>query len=205
MSQNQAKIPEKLTCFFLEAEFGGLRAPRGREAEHLRVRGEVRPIQRSDLGGYRTVIDKGAFDKVLETADVRLLVNHDDNLLMGRTSSGTLRLSVDGDGIYFEGDPPDSDLSRHYMAAIERGDMDGCSFSCAIDVDQWDFSGETPVRTLMSLSQLYDVGPVTYPAFRDTSVTVSHALEAARAAMVVKLLRPSFGLGLMRLGIEIAR
>jgi hypothetical protein len=58
--------------------------------------------------------------------------------------------------------------------------MSGCSFSCDIDVDEWDWSGETPIRTIQSVAELYDVGPVTFPAFPDTSVSASYALEAAR-------------------------
>lgn len=159
-----------------------------------------------DLGGFRTTIAPGAFDRVLQAgADVRLLVNHDPNLILGRTTSGTLRLKADETGLHFEGEPPETDMAAHYVASIRRGDMSGCSFSCFIDVDQWDFSGETPIRTLISLSELLDVGPVSYPAFADTSVMAASrfALEQARAACVVKILRPS--LGLMRLGLELAR
>lgn len=134
-----------------------------------------------DLGGFRTKIAPGTFDRVLPTADVRLLVNHDSNLLLGRTKSGTLRLTGDEKGLYFEGTPPQTDFAAHYIEAIRRGDMSGCSFSCDIDIDQWDFSGETPIRTIESVSALYDVGPVTIPAFPDTSVS-AFALDAARRA-----------------------
>lgn len=204
MSKNTAKNREKLTCFFARPNSEVFAR---RVDGKPNISGYAAKFDRfsEDLGGYRTVIAKGAFDKVILSADCRFLINHDENLLMGRTSSGTLRLSIDADGLYFDGDPPDSDLSRHYMAAIERGDMDGCSFSCDVEEDRWDFSGDPPVRTLVMLGNLYDVGPVTYPAFRDTSVTVSHALEQARAAMMVKILRPQLGLGMMRLGIALAR
>ena len=197
-----AKKPEKLTCFFSKPnsevylleeagslKFAGYAAMYGTYSE--------------DLGGFKTTIAKGAFDKVLQATDCRLLINHDPNLIFGRTKSGTLRLFADDKGLRFEGDPPKSVLTDHYAEEIRRGDMDGCSFTCDIDVDKWDFSGETVIRTLLSIGRLYDVGPVTYPAFVDTSVTVSHSLEAARAAYMATNLRP--WADLMRLRLALAR
>lgn len=136
-------------------------------------------VYSDDLGGFRTRIAKGAFDRVVPGADVRLLINHDSNMLMGRTRSGTLSLALDDRGLRFEGTPPQTDLAQHYIEEIRRGDMTGCSFQCDIDIDEWDFSGETPIRTVNGISALYDVGPVTIPAFPQTSVA-AYALEAAR-------------------------
>lgn len=137
-------------------------------------------VYSEDLGGFRTRIAPGAFDRVVPGADVRLLINHDSNMLMGRTASGTLKLSLTDQGLYFEGQPPQTDFAAHYLEAIRRGDMSGCSFSCDIDDDEWDWTGDTPIRTINSVSNLYDVGPVTIPAFSQTSVAASFALEAAR-------------------------
>lgn len=203
MSDKLTKTAEKLVCFFARPHSEVF--ARRDEGGKAKITGYAAMYDRfsEDLGGYRTKIAPGAFDRVIQAADCRFLVNHDPNLLLGRTTSGTLRLFTDAKGLGFEAEPPASAITDHYAAAIERGDMDGCSFTCDIDIDQWDFSGETPIRTLIGLSELYDIGPVTYPAFRDTSVAVSHALEAARAALVIKVLRPS--LSLMRYGIELAR
>ena len=203
MSENTTKNPEKLTCFFARPNSEVFAREEGGKPK-ISGYAAMYDTFSEDLGGFRTKIAPGAFDRVLAAgADCRMLVNHDANLIFGRTTAGTLLLKGDAKGLYFENDPPDSDLARHYMGAIARGDMDGCSFTCDISIDQWDFSGETVIRTIQEVSQLYDVGPVTFPAFLQTPVTVSHALEAARAACIVKILRPS--LGLMRLGLELAR
>ncbi len=127
-----------------------------------------------NLGGFREKIDPSAFDKVLKECDCRALVNHDANLLMGRSTSGTLKLSKDETGLKMEIEPPDSEMARHYLAAIERGDMTGASFSFTVehpDGDDWDEDEEGRViRTVKAVRDLFDVGPVTYPAYLDTTV-----------------------------------
>lgn len=181
MTGKIAKKPERMTCFFGKA---GSEVFAVSEGEKTIIRGYAAKFNAfsEDLGGFRTVIAPGTFDRVLPLADCRLLINHDANLLMGRTLSGTLKLSVDDVGLAFEGVPPPTDLAAHHVESIRRGDMDGSSFTCDIDIDEWDWSGETPIRTVKSVSALYDVGPVTFPAFVSTSVSASasYALESAR-------------------------
>lgn len=177
MTENRGKF----TCFFAKPHCEAFAITDG---ERTIIRGYAAKFgaYSEDLGGFRTVIAPGTFDRVLPLADCRFLINHDANLLMGRTSSGTLKLSVDEVGLAFEGVPPSTDLAAHHVESIRRGDMDGCSFTCDIDIDEWDWSGETPIRTVKSVSALYDVGPVTFPAFASTSVSASasYALESAR-------------------------
>jgi HK97 family phage prohead protease len=131
-----------------------------------------------DLGYFVERIQRGAFAGCL-AQDVRALKNHDSNYLLGRNKSGTLRMGEDELGLRVEIDLPDTQVGRDTAEEIARGDMDGMSFSFVADVDQWDYSGTVPVRTLVKVRDLYDVGPVVYPAYTDTSAAM-RSLEAAR-------------------------
>lgn len=123
-----------------------------------------------DLGGFREKIRVGAFDDVLDD-DVRALKNHDPNLLLGRTKSGTLRLTANKTGLRFEIDPPDTNVGRDTVEEIRRGDISGCSFGFIIETDEWRYlQDDTVERTIIKFRKLFDVGPVTYPAYPDTSV-----------------------------------
>lgn len=133
-----------------------------------------------DLGYFREKIAPGAFAGCIGQ-DVRALANHDPNLLLGRTKTGTCRISEDGLGLRTEIDLPDTDVGRSVAELVRRGDMDGMSFSFIAEVDQWDYSAEVPVRTLIKVRDLYDVGPVTFPAYTDTSVAM-RSLDAQRPA-----------------------
>jgi HK97 family phage prohead protease len=128
--------------------------------------------QSVDLGGFIEVIEPGAFARALdEKHDVRCLKNHDPNLVLGRTKSGTLTLEQNGKGLKFTVKPGDTQTARDTAEEIARGDIDGCSFAFRTLVDEWDYDQDPPLRTLKDM-ELFDVGPVTYPAYPDTSVAM---------------------------------
>lgn len=117
----------------------------------------------------------GAFDSALSRADdVRALFNHDTDHVLGRTSAGTLRLSVDSVGLRYEIDLPDSQFARDLAESIERGDISGSSFSFRDLKRTWIDDAKTPleIREVHDV-ELFDVGPVTFPAYDAASVTVA--------------------------------
>jgi len=125
-----------------------------------------------DLGGFKEKIAPGAFTKTLAESDVRALFNHDPNFVLGRTKSGTLELREDEKGLWMEVEPPDTQWARDLVTTIKRGDIDQQSFAFRTIKDTWtNEEGKLPIRTLNEV-QLFDVSPVTYPAYPQTSVDV---------------------------------
>lgn len=133
-----------------------------------------------DLGGFVETIKPGAFDAALKKSDALALVNHDPNLILGRQSNGTLKLESDEHGLRMEIHPPDTEMARHYVEAIRRGDMKGASFAFTVDKggDSWDPASSPPTRTVHQVRDLFDASIVSYPAYPDTSVAM-RSLEAA--------------------------
>jgi HK97 family phage prohead protease len=150
-----------------------LRAPSGGKGPGM-VTGYAAVFNRFSEGiaYFREKIAPGAFSEAIVKDDVRALVNHDPNQLIGRNTSKTLRLAEDYFGLKVEIDLPDTGVGRDTAESIRAGNMDGMSFAFTTDVDEWDYSGDVPVRTLVKVKQLYDVGPVTYPAYLDTSAAM---------------------------------
>lgn len=133
--------------------------------------------------GYEERIMPGAFDRAMREDDVRGLVNHDPNQLLGRTKSGTMRLSVDDKGLRYEIDVPDTADGRDTVTKIRRGDLDGSSFAFVTTDEEWVKEGGTHVRNVKGV-QLFDVGPVTYPAYEATTADARSAIEGrAEAAL----------------------
>lgn len=136
-----------------------------------------------DLGWFIERIKKGAYDEALKTSDVRCLKNHDPNLILGRTESGTLRLESNSIGLKFENDLPDTTTGKDILIEIQRGDISGCSFSFTVAEDDWKYyEDERPdERTIVKIGRLFDVGPVVYPANPETSVSARDYSVAQRS------------------------
>lgn len=143
-------------------------------------------------GRFVERIAPGAFDEVLGQ-DVRALINHDPSLILGRSTAGTLRLSVDAQGLAYEVDLPDTAYARDLATSIARGDISQSSFAFTLEPDGevWSRTDEgMRVRTLVKFKRLLDVSPVTYPAYPEASVGLrslerfEDAERAARAADV---------------------
>lgn len=124
------------------------------------------------LWGFREKIAPGAFTDSLGD-DVRALWNHDTNVVMGRTKSGTLRLAEDETGLAIENDPPAS--AAREIESIQRGDVDQMSFGFRTLEDEWDEDAEGQIIRTLRKVKLYEVSYVAFPAYPATSVTVRSA------------------------------
>lgn len=136
-----------------------------------------------DLGGFREQIATGAFTRAAKEDDVRALVNHDPSLIIGRTKAGTLTLRDDDTGLWFELTPPDTQVGRDIVTSIRRGDIDQMSFGFRVAPggDQWMWANGTALRTVKDV-ELFDISPVTYPAYPQTSVSARSQVDALKKA-----------------------
>lgn len=138
----------------------------------------------TNIGGYFVErIAKGAFADTLKSADVRALINHDTGRVIGRSGAGTLRLQEDERGLFVEVDLPDTTDGRDLAVQLERGDISGMSFGFRVTHDEWDETGDLPVRTIRGV-ELYEVSAVAFPAYADTEIALrsrDHAKEQREA------------------------
>jgi HK97 family phage prohead protease len=111
----------------------------------------------------------GAFDRVLQTSDARALFNHDPNQLLGRQSAGTLRLSVDSIGLRYEITPGKTHVAADVIEHLRRRDLTGSSFAFVVGSQNWRTGEGIDVREIVEVAELWDVGPVTFPAYTATS------------------------------------
>jgi uncharacterized protein len=137
-------------------------------------------------------VKPGTFARALqEGQDVRCLFNHEPDNVLGRTKNSTLRLSEDTRGLHF-----DNDLDRRTTVAqnvrsfVDRKDVTGCSFSFYVTKQartEEEVDGKTVIRREIQDVDLFDVGPVTYPAYEGTDVK-ARALELRAAGIPPRLL-----------------
>jgi len=120
--------------------------------------------------GWREIIRPGAFTKAIQNDDVRALINHKDDRLIGRMSNRTLLLEEDEVGLRSRIFPPDTSDGRDILALIRGGYMTQMSFGFTLDEDGEYIDQQNQLREIISVKRLYDVSVVTLPAYPDTEV-----------------------------------
>jgi len=151
----------------------------------------------TNMGWYAEVIKPGFFDE-MDTTKAAALKNHDSSLVLGRTSNGTLKLSITPDGLEYEVELPDTTTGRDTYEEVKRGDIFQSSFQFTVKeavrrevdraelagvfdddtLDRLSYGGKIEIRELVKGGVLYDVSPVTFPAYEDTSVAKRSKDEA---------------------------
>lgn len=175
-------LPERETRF-LTGQLEIRAAAADDSAAKPRVRGYAAKfnVESENLGTadyqFRETIAPGAFDDVLQD-DVRALFNHDPNLVLARSKGGTGTLSIGTDetGLWYEFEAPDTHVGSDLMENIRLGNVDQSSFGFTVGKDTWtetNVEGKTFLkRTIEKVKRLFDVSPVTYPAYPDASVAL---------------------------------
>ena len=136
-----------------------------------------------DLGGFIERIMPEAFKESLKSSDVRALFNHNPDHVLGRNTAGTLRMAENSKGLKFEVDLPDTQIARDVATSVERGDISGCSFSFTTREDVWRTVDGQEIRELIEIDTLFDVGPVSFPAYPDTTVAARSDTRVAEMSL----------------------
>jgi HK97 family phage prohead protease len=156
-----------------------------REAEDgtMRLSGYAAVFNESSVPlPFKESIAPGAFRKTLmETPDVRLLINH-EGLPLARTKNGTMTLTEDERGLLFNAEIADTQEGRDIYKLVQRGDVDQMSFAFRVIRQKWSEDRSRRVLTEVSLSD-GDVSVVTYPAYPTTTVEAREALRSAIDAL----------------------
>ena len=133
------------------------------------------------MGWFREKIDRDAFSEC-DVTDVIMCFNHNIDSILARTTSGTLTLSTDDEGLRFEFEAPATSLGNDMVELVRRGDISKCSFKFTVEEDEWLYASkenglEYDERTIRKIDKLYDVSLVVYPAYNDTEASLRHLEE----------------------------
>lgn len=136
-----------------------------------------------DLGGFKEVIAPGAFTRAINaanngSADIRMFLNHNSDIVLGSTKARTLRLSEDDRGLIAEATLPDSVWGHPVAEAVRRGDIRSMSFGFVVPKGGDSWAEGHKVRTLHTV-RLHEVSPITgWPAYTATSASVRSLVDA---------------------------
>jgi HK97 family phage prohead protease len=146
----------------------------------------------TDLGYFEEVITPGAFDYALSREyDIRCLFNHESELILGRTKANTCNVFVNADGNLEYTWIPDYENPTHMsvVRSIMRGDITQSSFAFTIKEQSWSDStkyGTMGKRTITKIDELFDVSPVTYPAYAETEADARSIVKMRDEELQIK-------------------
>lgn len=159
--------------------------------------------QETDIGGYfRERIAKGAFAEAIGRDDIHALYNHDYQHVLGRAKAGTLRLAEDDHGLKVEITLPDTQTARDLTENVRAGNVDQMSFAFTMSggLQEWDETGETPLRTIKRVGELWEVSIVPRGAYPTTEIGLrslaAHRKEAAQTGYSTRRARMRMNLAL---------
>lgn len=145
------------------------------------------------MGGWKERIWPGAFDGVTADPGVYALWNHDPNFIIAAAADHTLRLSQDEAGLLAEMDPMNTQTIRDLVVTpIQQGKVRKMSFAFDVGKAEWSVENSMDIREIRSIARLYDVSPVTYPAYPGTDIgtrTLETLIRSLPREKVMDLLR----------------
>lgn len=141
-------------------------------------------------------IARNAFDDTLEN-DIRALINHNTELVLARTKSGTLTLRVDEKGLWARIVVNENDIDAlNLYARVQRGDVDQCSFGFNVLDEDIEYRDDGTTKWTINKVDLHEVSVVTFPAYEDTGIQArkrefeeikERSLESRKKALKEKL------------------
>lgn len=153
-----------------------LRIEKDDDTPHIRGHAAVfdKPVQ--IFKDFNEQVARGAFTNTILKDDIRALRNHTRDYVLGRNRAGTLILEEDKRGLLVDIMPPDAVWAKDFMKSIERGDITGMSFGFNILRESWD---EKKRLSTLHEVKLFEVSPVTFPAYPQTDVSVRAIFDEA--------------------------
>lgn len=171
-----------------------VRAEQNEEHGHYLTGQPIVYNERTNLGWYDEIIENDALAET-DLRDVRFLINHNTDMIplarsRNNNANSTMQMQVVpnvGMSIRVDLDTENNTDARSLYSAVERGDISGMSFMFSVDKDSWDdLESEHPTRHIRSISRVFEVSAVTFPAYEATSIQargLSDALESAKASL----------------------
>lgn len=138
--------------------------------------------QKTDLGWFTEMIARGAATNALASSDIFLLFNHDPNQPLARTKNKTLTAWEEEDGVHMKADLSKSEKGPGLYRDIKNGLIDKMSFAFTVKSQTWiDGEGNEPdLRIVNEIDELFDLSPVTYPAYKQTELVARSAEKIAK-------------------------
>jgi HK97 family phage prohead protease len=122
------------------------------------------------------IIDLGAItNQTINDSDVFAVIDHDRSkgvLARSRYGVGSLNLTVDGKGLRYQFEIPDTPVGNELKSHLERGEITASSFSFTVKEEEWSNNNGEYRRHVKKIEKIFDVSPVFEPSYQHTDVSI---------------------------------
>ncbi|MGL4571799.1 MAG: HK97 family phage prohead protease [Clostridium sp.] len=163
---------------------------------------------RSQYMGFYEEVDKGAFDKTLADGhNIYAMYNHDTNMILGSTRSGSLKLNVDNIGLHFElRINPNLTYANDIAELVKSGDLEGCSFGFWVNDDEWTYTEDKIELRVIKELELIEVTITPFPAYLDSEASCrSYELHNQEVEKIKELREIEKEIELIEIEVELER
>ncbi|UBK72390.1 HK97 family phage prohead protease [Clostridium perfringens] len=128
---------------------------------------------RSQYMGFYEEVAKGAFDKTLADGhNIYAMYNHNSDMILGSTRSGSLKLNTDNIGLHFElRINPNISYASDIAELVKSGDLEGCSFGFWVTDDEWTYTEDKIDLRIIKELELIEVTITPFPAYLDSEAS----------------------------------
>lgn len=144
-----------------------------------------------DMGFIEIIHPQAITQDTINNSDIFALFNHDDDRVLARSKNGvgTLSLKVDGRGLKYSFEAPNTTMGNDLLELVANGVIDKSSFAFTVPQggDDWEVKDDKLVRHIFKINRLYDVSPVLTPAYKATSCASSDYDEEEMKKMLEEI------------------
>ncbi len=126
-------------------------------------------------GGLYEVIEPEAARGLLDDEDIMILFNHSENLVLARNKA-TAKLVDTDKGVRYSYESPNTTVGNDLLENLRLKNVRKSSFAFTVGDKgvrmerniQWGDMGKINLRRIVKFERLYDMSPVTRPAYNKT-------------------------------------
>jgi len=122
--------------------------------------------------GFYEEIASGAFTESLRNSDIRVLYNHNSDIVLGREKSHTAVISERSDGVYCKISINQSDTEAlNIYERVKRGDISGNSFGFYPTKEIYRDKGNDEIKVVVTEGELVELSVCPFPAYEQTNIS----------------------------------
>lgn len=125
---------------------------------------------------YYEVFERGSLAESLENDDIRILYNHNDDIVLARKGAGTVTFEDRENGVFVDMIVNESDSqAMDIYARVKRGDIPGWSIGFIPEKEEPEYRADSSVLNHIKKARVVEFSVCPFPAYSQTEISARKA------------------------------